>query len=152
MNGGIAPFVNIIHHPDDEFEKPMTLTKLTRFAFPIFCGAILSCATAQAQTGNTGGSSGGTGGGQSGLGSGPAASVPSTGGNTFTGNPDANPYEKAGKDSFITGPAPTSATTTTEHKSQKHASKTSKSTSSKPKKKASPTPAASASPAASPSR
>ena len=122
----------------------MSLTKLRRMAFFTLCGALLSCAVVQAQTGNTGGSSGGTGSGQSGLGSGPAAGVPSAGGGTFKGNPDANPYAK---ESFITGPAPTSATTTTEQKPRKHASKTSKSTSSKAKKKASPSPAASATPA-----
>jgi hypothetical protein len=149
LNGGIAPFVNLIHHPEDEFERPMSLTNLKRLAFPTFCAALLHCATIQAQTGNTGGSSGGTGSGQSGLGSGPAAGVPSAGGGTFTGNPDANPYAK---ESILTGPAPTSTTTATGQKSRKHASKTSKSTSRKTRKKAYSSPAASAPPAASPSR
>jgi hypothetical protein len=128
----------------------MSLGKLTNIAFLTLGGVLLACFIAEAQTGNTGGSSGGTGSGQSGTGSGPAASAPSAGGATFTGNPDANPYaKKDAKDSFfVETTASSTETTTTAAKSRKRTSKTSKSTSSaKSKKKSS----ASSSPAPSPS-
>jgi hypothetical protein len=70
----------------------MSLTKMTKFATLAAFMISLSLLPAKGQTGNTGGSSGGTGGGQHGEGSGPAGSVPSTGGASFIGDPDKNPY------------------------------------------------------------
>jgi hypothetical protein len=129
----------------------MGLNKLTTIAFLTLCGTIAACVIAKAQTGNTGGSSGGTGSGQSGTGSGPAAWSPSTGGATFTGNPDANPYaKKDAKESFFIETTSTSAETTAPaRKPRKRTTKTSKSSSSvKSKKKSSASPTPSASPSA----
>jgi len=70
----------------------MSLNKISKFAVLLVGTISLSLFAAHAQTGNTGGSSGGTGGGQHGEGSGPAGSVPSTGGAYFSGDPDRNPY------------------------------------------------------------
>jgi hypothetical protein len=125
----------------------MSLSKLTTIAFLTLCGALLACVIAEAQTGNTGGSSGGTGGGQSGTGSGPAATSPSAGGGTFTGNPDANPYTtKDSKESFFVEPNSTSTETTTTTKPRKRTTKSSKRTSSaKSRKKSSPSPSPAAS-------
>lgn len=123
----------------------MSLSKLTTIALLTLCGALLACLIAEAQTGNTGGSSGGTGSGQSGTGSGPAASAPSAGGGTFTGNPDANPYAtKDSKESFFVETTATSSEKTAPaRKPRKRTSKSAASSKSKKKSAASPSPAAS---------
>ena len=70
----------------------MSLIKVIRNSLLVLGAIAISYFAVHAQTGNTGGSSGGTGGGQHGEGSGPGIDVPGTGGVSFSGDPDANPY------------------------------------------------------------
>ena len=120
----------------------MSLKKLIKFVVLTLCVGAASYAIVEAQTGNTGGSSGGTGGGQSGTGSGPAATSPSTGGASFSGDPDTNPYERK--------PVDITTQTTTTHSARKRTTRTAKSSTTKSKKQSkSASPSASTTPTAS---
>lgn len=133
----------LLNSPDN-----MSLKNLIKFALLTTGVLAASYAIVEAQTGNTGGSSGGTGSGQSGVGSGPAATAPSTGGDSFSGNPDANPYAK-GSTSFTETTTSTSQPATNRPPRKRTTTKSSTHKSKKHSSSASPSPSASASPASS---
>ena len=88
----------------------MSVSKVIRSSLFVFATVATCCYVALAQTGNYGGSSGGTGGGQHGEGSGPGINVPGTGGTSFSGDPDANPYTTPTPHDITAGVAPPAET------------------------------------------